>query len=167
MSCMLRAAGRTFDVDRYLRRSPFRPSAVHRRDTPVFPASQPQGRRRQRSGCNIAVSNRDFGDFRGQVRDAIAFLDRFARSVKALRHYPGVESVVLDFAVAWRDDVVTQSDVFPEPLVAAAGKLQLELAVSYYPVNGEPRQRPSTGGTGSHPGKKGAPLGRKRRRTTR
>src|ERR687898_774193 len=103
MSCILRASGRAFDVDRYLTRSSFRAIAVHRRGAPVFPASQPDGRKHERSGCNIEVSQRGFSDFPGQVRDAVRFLKENAAAVRLLRRFPGVESLALDFGVAWRD----------------------------------------------------------------
>jgi hypothetical protein len=134
MSCVLRAAGRTFDVERYLARSPFRPLAVHRRGEPVLSATKPNGRERTRLGCNIEVSGRDFADFAGQVRDAIRFLKGNGAAVRRLRRFPGVEAVTLDFGVVWRD-VAAQMDAFPEELVALAGQCALGLCISHYPVS--------------------------------
>jgi hypothetical protein len=137
MSCVLRAVGRTFDVERYLARSPpFRPLAVHRRGDAILPATTPSGRKRTRSGCNIEVGGREFADFAGQVRDAIRFLKGNGAAVRALRRFPGVESVTLDFGVIWRD-VAAQTDAFPDELVALAGKYHLALSVSHYPVTGQ------------------------------
>jgi len=112
---------------------------VHRRGTLVFPQSQPKGRKYARSGCNVEVSRRDFHDFVGQVRDAVRFLKRHAGAIRSLRRFPGVESVTLDFGVAWRD-VAVHGDVFPEELVALAGKYRLSLEVSHYPVEQESRE---------------------------
>jgi hypothetical protein len=90
MGCVLRASGRRFDVDAYLTRAALSPVAVHRRGAPVFPASQPDGRRHTRSGINVLISERDFDDFSGQLRDAERFLRRHARAVRVLRRFPGV-----------------------------------------------------------------------------
>jgi hypothetical protein len=134
MSCVLRAAGRTFDVEKYLARSPFRRLAVHRRGEPVPPATKPNGPKRPRSGCNIEVSGREFADFAGQVRDAIRFLKGNGAAVRRLRRFPGVDAVTLHFGVVWRD-VAAQTDAFPEELVALAGKCALGLCISHYPVS--------------------------------
>jgi hypothetical protein len=145
MSCVLRAVGRRFDVESDLARSPFRPLAVHRRGEPLLPATRPTGRKRSKSGCNIEVSRREFEDLAGQVRDAIRFLKRHAAAVRALRRFPGVESATLDFGVAWRD-AAAQTDAFPHELVTLAGKCELGLDISHYPVTaGGPFRRRTKG----------------------
>jgi hypothetical protein len=154
MSCILRAYGRRFDVERYLVRSRFRPIAVHRRGAPVFPASQPKGRKYERSGCSIEVSRRDFHDFAGQLRDAVRFLRANAAAVRALRRFPGVESAILDFGVAWRD-VAAHGDVLPEDLIELAGRCHLSLKLSHYPVKTSGRALPRHGRpAGRRPGAK-------------
>jgi hypothetical protein len=133
MGCVLRAYGRRFDVDRYLARSPFRPCSVRRRGEPVAALSQPKGRKCIHSGCNIDVSKRDFADLKGQILDAICFLRRYGPAIRALRRFPGVEWARLDFGVDWLD-VVYQCDVLPQELVVLAGRCQLGLEISHYPV---------------------------------
>lgn len=133
MSCVLRVFGKRFDVDRYLARSPFRPCGVHRRGEPVAPLTQPNGRKRTQSGCNIEVSKKDFADFAGSIRDAIRFLRKHGPAVRALRRFAGVEWARLDFGVEWCD-VIYQCDVLPEALVVLAGRCRLGLEISHYPV---------------------------------
>jgi len=116
MSCILRVFGRRFDVDRYLAHSPFQAIAVCRRGEPVFSSTQPDGRKLTHSGCNIEVSRRGFADFHGQVRDAIRFLRKHERTIRALGWIPGVESAGLHFGVVWRD-VPAHSDVFSDVLL--------------------------------------------------
>jgi len=134
MSCYLRASGRKFDVDTYLRRpKSLEPAAVYRRGTAVFPASQPSGRRHTRSGLNVQVSSKSFENFSGQLRDAERFLQLHRRVLKTLRCFPGVESVALDFGVARREDVVVQVETFSEAVVTLAGSIGLALELSHYP----------------------------------
>ncbi len=134
MSCYLRASGRKFDVDKYLkRRTSLEPAAVYRRGTAVLSSSQPSGRKHARSGLNIQVSSKSFEDFGGQLRDAERFLKLRRRVLRNLRCFPGVESATLDFGVARREDVVVQVEIFSEAVVALAGSIGLALELSHYP----------------------------------
>ena len=138
MACVLRVSGRRFDVDAYLAgRNPLPATAVFRRGEPKFKVSQPHGKRNQRSGCNIVVSNKEFGNLSGQMRDAVRFLAKRGPAVRALIRKPGVESAILDFGVARRPEAVVQVDVLPEELVRLAGMLGLALALSLYPAADE------------------------------
>jgi hypothetical protein len=135
---------------------------VRRRGEPVFPLTQPNGRKSTHSGCTIEVSGRDFADFAGQIRDAIRFLKRHGPALRTLRRFPGVESARLDFGVAWRD-VVAQYDVFPEELVVLAGRCQLGLETSHYPVASGRSDGKRT--AGNRKSGHGAPLNNSKRMT--
>lgn len=74
MSCTLRAGGTNFDVDSFLATSSLTPCAVFRRGEPKFPASNPKGRICETSCFNLNVSDAEFGDETGQIRDALIFL---------------------------------------------------------------------------------------------
>jgi len=137
MTCVLRVAGREFDVDAYIKRGALVPSAVYRRGEARFP-TLPRARTSSKSGFNIVVSKRPFADFAGQVRDAVTFLEKERRAIQALRRRNGVEGATLDFGVERRPEAVVQVQVFPEQLVRLAGQLGVELALSFYP---EPDQR--------------------------
>ena len=77
-----------------------------------------------------SVSDRDGGDFSGQVHDAVAYLKNHEKAISLLLAYPNI-GVTLDFGV-WRKDVFSQSSSFPAELVRLAGALGLGLEVSMY-----------------------------------
>ena len=133
MSAVLRAYGTTFDVDAFLAGCTLPVCAVKRRGEPVFPASQPEGRRHERSGVHVVASNADFDEFPRQVAEATAFLRSEHEQLKRLTSWPGVDGVVLDFGIE-RRDVVVQCDVLPPDLLRVVGELGLAIELSQYPV---------------------------------
>jgi hypothetical protein len=133
MSAVLRAYGWDFDVDAFLAGCALPVCAVKRRGEAVFPASQPNGRRHERSGVHISASDADFSEFPQQVEEATAFLRANAAEVRRLCEFPGVEGVTLDFGIA-RRDVAVQCDLLPAELVQQAGLLGLAIELSQYPV---------------------------------
>jgi hypothetical protein len=137
MSCVLRVAGREFDVDAYIARGALVPSAVYRRGEARFP-TLPRARKSSESGFNIVVSRKPFSDFAGQVRDAVTFLEKHGRAIQALRRREGVDGATLDFGVGRRGHAVVQCQVFPEELVRLAGRLGLALGLSFYPAPDQP-----------------------------
>jgi hypothetical protein len=134
MSCLLRVAGRTLDVDAYLARpARLSPVAVFRRGEPRFRLTDPKGTRHQRSGLNVVVSRKDDDDLAGQVKDALRFLSAQGATIRALVRRKGVETASLDFGIERRADALVQVDAFPAELVLRAGKLGLSLQMSHYP----------------------------------
>jgi hypothetical protein len=137
MSCVLKVAGREFDVDAYMKRGALVPSGVYRRGEARFP-TLPRARPNSQSGFNVVVSKKPFSDFEGQVRDAVTFLGKQRRAILALRRRAGVEGATLAFGVERRGDAAVQFQVFPEDLVRLAGQLGVALELSFYP---EPKPR--------------------------
>lgn len=133
MAAVLRAGGVEFDVDRFCAESSLTPEAIRRRGDPVFPGSQPQGRRHEQSFVNVVVSDGGFRDLPRQASEATEFLLAHRAEVSRLVGFPGVEGVELDFGIA-RRDVVVQSDSFPTALVRVAGELGLSIGLTQYPV---------------------------------
>ncbi len=129
MSCVLRAAGRGFDIEAFLADSPFKPESVYQKGQAKL--SGEVGR--AAAGFNLTVSRAGFGDLAGQVRDAIAFLDEFEDELRRLGRFTGVDEVSLDFGIAWRD-VAAQTDTFPPELLWRVGALDIALGVSHYPA---------------------------------
>ena len=143
MAAVLRASGEDFDPEGFVATSPFQPSHVYRKGEPMFPASQPEGRRNDRSGLNLVVSEADFDEFPRQVREAAAFLHDHRSELARLRDFRGVDDLTLDFGIA-RRDVVVQNDYFPPELLRIAGELGMGIELSQYPVgddedDGSPR----------------------------
>jgi hypothetical protein len=110
--CVLRASGSSFSPVEFIA---------------LFPSANIS----TRGGTLIApVSDCDGGNFGGQVRDAIAYLETQRTAVQALLMHPGTRAN-LDFGV-WCKDVFSQSSLFPKELVMLAGALGLGLEVSMY-----------------------------------
>jgi hypothetical protein len=133
MSAVLRAYGANFDVDAFLVGCTLPVCSVKRRGEPVFPESQPNGRRQQWSGVHVPASDADFGEFPRQVEEAAAFLRANAAALRRLCEFPGVEAVTLDFGVT-RGDAAVQCHHLPAELVRLAGSLGLAIDLSEYPV---------------------------------
>jgi hypothetical protein len=134
VSAVLRAYGSSFDVDAFLTGCTLPVCAVKRRGEPVFPASQSNGRRHDRSGVHISVSDADFDEPGEQIAESIVFLRTEAEQIRRLCEWPGVDGVTLDFGIARRDAAV-QCDHFPAELVELAGSLGLSIELSQYPVS--------------------------------
>lgn len=135
MSCVLRAHGASFQVHEFLEKSSLRPDTIYQKGDPMT-AGKKNGSRRPASGFTVAVSQADFSDLEGQIREAILFLDEYEEELRRLGSYSGVEGVSLDFGVEWRTASV-QTDVFPADLLWRAGALDIWLAVTHYFIVGE------------------------------
>lgn len=131
MPAVLRAYGKDFDVDRFLAGCVLPVCAVKRRGEPVFPSSQPNGRRHDRSGVHVVASDAEFDDFPRQSKEATDFLQANAEQIRRLFEWPGVEDACLDFGLE-RQDVVLQCEYLPPELVRLAGALGLGVEVSLY-----------------------------------
>jgi hypothetical protein len=131
MSAVLRAYGLKFDVDVFAVDCTLPICAIKRRGEPVFPASQPDGRRHESSGVHILVSDAEFDDFQSQVNDAISFLQGNELQLRRLAEWPGVE-VELDFGIE-RRDVILECNTFPAELLRLAGALGIDITISHFP----------------------------------
>jgi hypothetical protein len=134
MSTILRAYGTNFDVDDFLVGCTLPICAVKRRGEPALPASALNGRRHQRSGVHVLVSNADFNELPRQVTESAAFLRQEADQIRRLCAWPGIEGVSLDFGIE-RRDVAVQSNELSAELVQAAGALGLGIEISQYPAS--------------------------------
>jgi hypothetical protein len=131
MSAVLRAYGLEFDGDVFAVDCTLPICAIKRRGEPVFPASQPDGRRHESSGVHILVSDADFDEFQSQVDDAISFLQGNELQLRRLAEWPGVE-VELDFGIE-RRDVILECNTSPAELLRLAGALRIDITISHYP----------------------------------
>ena len=132
MSTVLRASGADFAVDDFLTASKLTPISIFRKGEPRFPASQPDGQRFVRSGANFLVSDAEFEDLALQIEESLAFLREFKLEIRALRQFPGLELLSLDFAVDTHPPHWS-SFSFPFELLVAAGELEMDLDLSVYP----------------------------------
>ena len=132
--CTLRAAGKHFDVDSYMKKSTLKPCVVYHRGEPKTKTKKYKW---TASGINVPVSNASFENFRRQIRDAIQFLIKNKTEIKKLRKYKGVEAVELDFPASHDSGKYIQDYFFPATLIALAYQLGVELRVSEYPESNE------------------------------
>lgn len=132
MSCVLRASGKDFEVDDFLKGSSLKALVVVHRGDARVPGST-SGSSHECSGMNISVSTREFSDLSGQIEDAIQFLSENRQELRRLRDFSGVEGIALDFPIEDRD-VVFQRDTFPNKLLVLMGDLGVGLTVSRYPA---------------------------------
>jgi hypothetical protein len=140
MSCVLRASGKHFDVDNFLKKSKLQPCAIFRRGEPKF-KNKPKGKKRTSSGLNIPVSNAAMTNFRRQVKDAIQFISKNKKEIGKLIKAKGIEGVELDFGTSRDEKTFVQEFSFPVELTALASSLGLEVRLSSYPVSDDKKKR--------------------------
>lgn len=131
MSCVLRLEGAQFNVKGFLAKS-----GINAYDVWNSGDQDRLGRRRAMPGCKIAVSEADFNDLSGQIRDAITFLRTNLSALQELSAFGlGTEDQpCLDFAIETRMlDVGSQVDTFPSELLKLAGAIGLDIMLSQYP----------------------------------
>lgn len=133
MTCVLRAIGAEFDVDAFLRESPFSGATRFRRGEPRL-APGPDGDECAASGFAVPVGEADLDDLEGQVSGATDFLRLQEDELRRLGQFPGLQEMCLDFAIG-RRDVAAQVSVFPAELLWQAGALDIDLVVTHYAVD--------------------------------
>lgn len=139
MSCILRVWGTDLAIDDLSKATSLNPYRIDRRGEP---RRQP-GRVFDRSCAHFEVSDLGFQEFEGQIKDAVAYLERNLVDLGVLLGFPGVQGAALDFGLAWRD-AAAQTDELPARLLALSGNLGIGIDLSHYPI--------SEGGTASEAG---------------
>ena len=130
MSCILRVWGADLVVDELAVITSLRPYRIDRKGEARLKPAQVF----EESCAHFEVSDLDFRELEGQIREAGQFLERHEPELRAIVTFPGVQGAVLDFALAWRD-VATQTDRLPASLLALAGNLGIGIDLSHYPVS--------------------------------
>lgn len=127
MSCVLRVAGKQFDVDSYLEGTTLPIlGAWHKGDQNL------SGVDATTSGFNVDVSDAGMDDLNEQIRDALAFMQKYEQEILDLTSRRDVDGATLDFAVAWRDGNASQSDHLPRNLIREVARFGLDIDVSHY-----------------------------------
>lgn len=125
--CVLRVTGDDFDPRAWLRTSGMEASTVRVTGEPRRPGDRPW----EETGFTVVVSDADWTVLDGQIRDALDFVASHEAELAALGELPGV-TTSLDFPMTARD-AFAWSVWFPRELVRAAGRVGLELQVTFYP----------------------------------
>ena len=126
--CVLRASGKTMDVDAFLKGSPFKPEVLYRKGQRRRPASRGS---QTASGFNVVITEND--EPKEQVNRALAFLREHRDELLRLMRYEGVEAVTLEFSCPQKDFVARNAHL-PAELLNAAGALGIDIDVSFYLV---------------------------------
>jgi hypothetical protein len=89
--------------------------------------------------CGFDVSQRDFIDIKGQIQDAIQYLEAHSAQLSRLEKVEGF-SAKLDFGIYTQfsdNRILAQYDTIPHQLMKLAGDLKLDLELSQYWYAGE------------------------------
>ena len=80
------------------------------------------------------VSEKEWNDLGGQIKDAIYFLEKYFDELKDLLSSEYITSADLDFPIYSRlnENIVNQNDHLPKELIMMAGKLSLGIVISIY-----------------------------------
>jgi len=143
--CVLRAGGKTFDVDAFLRESPFEPCRVFRRGEPrlLDPTTT-----LDESGFNLVVSEAGGDHLADQVRDAVAFLRANRPELRRLADQPGFEAAYLDFGCDFPyRRIVGRRHRLPIELIRECSEVGIEIEVSVYAIDRAEDAADGSGGT--------------------
>ncbi len=92
-------------------------------------------------GFSCKVSKKKFSDFKGQVKDAISFLNTNLHELTTLVEQYEIDNIRLDFPIENRMvkmDLASQCDYLPPELIKLAGNIGLGIEMSqYWPANEE------------------------------
>jgi len=111
-------------------------------DLPIyscFDKGEPKSRNKLYESNRISfdVSQKEWDDFKGQVNDAILFLEKYSAQIKKLFATHLVTDACLDFPLWSRLDknIVNQNDYIPKELIRIAGDLNLSIEMSIYALD--------------------------------
>ena len=126
--CTLVASGVNFDVDEYLRESPFEVLNVFHRGEAVPPLENPKARPLSDSGFVAVVSHDELLHLLDQAAEALDFLETHEEELRRLKGF-GVDAMVLDFRIP--QGMSTHPTHFlPPELIEAMGRLKMGLLFS-------------------------------------
>ena len=122
--CAFVASGLNFDVDRYLKGSPFKAISVFRKGQ--IPAKDnPERQPRPDSGFVVVVSEDQGADASQKYKEALTFLFQHEKELDRLKDV-GVDNMLLDFGVAVGDKL-QQSEYMPPEFIVALGRFGMGL----------------------------------------
>jgi hypothetical protein len=128
MSCILRIAGDSLDVDAMLK------SCTLAADT-TWKKGSLRGigtKTHSTSGASFVASEAGFDQFKVQVAEATNFLREHAAAISTLVAFSGVDYATLDFGVSVYEDTFSKTCYLPPVLVGFAAVAGVGLEVSYY-----------------------------------
>jgi len=125
--CLFVASGLNFDVDAYLKSSPFKARSVFRKgDIPV--KDNPKRESRPDSGFVVLVSSEGGPGLSAQVGLAMQFLSKYEKEISRLK-LQGVDNMLLDFGVELGDEI-QHAEYLPPELLAVMARFGMGLIFS-------------------------------------
>lgn len=121
------ATGLDFDVDGFLKRSPFKPASVFRKGD-IPPKDNPTQQPRPDSGFVVVIQGNEQPAILPQVQAAYDFLGLHEQEICRARNM-GADTMMLDFGVP-HQAILQQSVFLQPPLIEEAGKLGLGIMFS-------------------------------------
>lgn len=125
--CLFTASGLSFDVDRYLASSPFKPATVFRKGQ-IPPKENPERLARPDSGFVVLVSETEEPGIGSQIGQATEFLAKHLKELRRLREF-GADNMLLEFGTQMGNRV-QQSDYLPPEFINALARLGLGIVFS-------------------------------------
>lgn len=144
MSCMLRIAGKSFDVDSFFTASEWTPTDEN--VVSVYKIGEPEvvfkKRKNTYNGLGIQVSWASFSDFAGQQQDVIQFIKKYKNTFSLLKNYEIDAWCGFDFGLDIHPENGFSKDYLIEAeLIALCGEYRLELYLSTYMMNNNKRRK--------------------------
>ena len=133
LNCIFHASGRCFDVDAYLASSRLEPYSIFRKGD-VVGASR---KKWECSGFKVKLNNSD-ETYDSQIDAAKQFIAHYEAELIALRDFPGVERIALDFGVSIYYKTAMTEYEMPHELSANLGLLHIETVISVYVTEIDP-----------------------------
>ncbi len=127
--CILSATGKEFNVDSFLE------SSVWQNIASVFHKGD-KTRIKQRpyklfSGLQIDITSLDT-NVEFQVKEAMAFLEKYDTELQRLRAFSNVEEIELKIGTFWYSDTVCSIVSLPPRLLSLAVRHNIEISISIY-----------------------------------
>jgi hypothetical protein len=125
--CIFVASGLDFDVDRYLKSSPFKTMSVFRKGQ-IPPQDNPGRQPRPDSGFATLVTADAQPDLSKTLPEAIAFLSKREQELERLNEV-GVDNMLLDLGISV-DVPIQQVNYLSPELIMALGRFRMGLILS-------------------------------------
>lgn len=126
IGCVLRATGKTLDIDAIKSRISLTPNNFFRKGD-----AKSRNREWETSGLTFVVSDAPGNDLSQQISDAVEFLSRNKEDLTKLRDFMGLEDLRLEFSVDKKKGF-RQDTFFPAGLVKSAGDLAIGIELLIY-----------------------------------
>ena|SRR6266404_1800282 len=125
--CVLVTSGENFDVDEYLRESPFKPQQIYRRGE-IPSKDNPEQRPLTESGFTLLVSQDEYPQLIEQVVHALRYWEEELQWLTDA----GADKMLLDFGIT-EQTMLQRPQYLPPELISAMSRFEMGLVFSIVP----------------------------------